>query len=80
MPIAASLMADLEKRYGRRRAEDIYWGMVGEGKGPFAPGGKYRAEHERWAERNDVAPTGHVKTKKKAGSGHHRKPASKKRR
>ena len=64
MPIAASLMADLVARYGKRKAEDVYWGMAGEGKGPFAPGGKYRAEHERLVERQGLPPTGQRAKKK----------------
>lgn len=46
MPKNETLMAELRKRYGDKKAEDVYWGMVGEGKGPFGPKGKYRAEHE----------------------------------
>lgn len=53
MPLNETLMAELRKRYGDG-SEAVYWGMVGEGKGPFAPGGKYRAEHEAWARRNGV--------------------------
>lgn len=57
MPLNQRLMDALRKRYGDK-ADEVYWGMVGEGKGPFAPGGKYRQEHEAWAAKQGVVPTG----------------------
>jgi hypothetical protein len=57
MPLNETLMAALEKRYGRKKAEEVYWGMAGEGKGPFGPRGKYRAEHEAIAAKAGGAPT-----------------------
>lgn len=63
MPLNQTLMDELRRKYGAKKAEDVYWGMVGEGKGPFAPGGKYRAEHEAWASRNGVQPTSTGKRK-----------------
>lgn len=73
MPENRSLWNSLVTRYGQRRAEDVYWGMVGEGKGPFAPGGKYRSEHEAWAKRNGVAPSQATRSKKKPRSHKRRK-------
>lgn len=77
MPENMSLMASLIERYGKEKAQDIYWGMVGEGKGPFAPGGKYRYEHEAMAKRNGVAPSQATRAKKKPASK--RKRASRRR-
>lgn len=56
MPKNETLMAELVKRYGPDKAEEVYWGMAGEGKGPFGPNGKYRAEHEAIAKRAGGAP------------------------
>lgn len=56
------LMADLVGRYGRKRGEAVYAAMVGEAKGPFAPGAKYHDEHLAWARTAGVAPiTGDTK-------------------
>ena len=65
MPLNETLMAELVKRYGKEKGETIYWGMAGEGKGPFGPKGKYRAEHEAIAEKGKTRPNGPVKGKKK---------------
>ena len=51
MPKNETLMRQLKARYGDEKGETIYWGMAGEGKGPFGPRGKYRAEHEAIAKR-----------------------------
>jgi len=70
MPVDIALMRKLVERYGRKRGEDMYWGMVGKASGPFAPGAKYHAEHEAWARRSGVPP---IEGKEKA-------PASSKKR
>lgn len=56
MPLNTTLMDALVKKYGAKKAEQVYWGMVGEGKGPFAEGGKYHAEHVSWAAKQGVTP------------------------
>lgn len=56
MPKNETLMAELKKRYGDKKGEEIYWGMAGEGKGPFGPKGKYRSEHEALAAKAGGAP------------------------
>lgn len=64
MPENAHLMADLERRYGDQ-AEAIYWGMVGEAKGPFSQSGKYHHEHVAWAKKQGVTPISTTRAKKK---------------
>lgn len=54
MPIVQSLMDSLVKRYGKGKAESIYYGMEAGGTGPFAPGKKYRQLHLDFAARNGV--------------------------
>lgn len=76
MPKNEHLMADLRKRYGDR-ADEVYWGMVGEGKGPFGPKGKYRAEHEAIAAKAGGEPT---RGKKKAPTRRKRAGAKRRRR
>jgi hypothetical protein len=56
MPLNQTLMDQLVKRYGEQEGEAIYWGMAGEGKGPFGPNGKYHAEHEAIAAKAGGAP------------------------
>ena len=56
MPKNETLMAELKKRYGDKKGEDVYWGMAGEGKGPFGPKGKYHGEHEAIAAKAGGAP------------------------
>lgn len=56
MPLNETLLEQLRKRYGDK-AEQVYWGMVGEAKGPFAEGGKYHDEHVAWAARAGVPAT-----------------------
>ena len=65
MPVAQSLMDSLQRQHGEAEGKRIYYAMEAEGKGPFAPGGKYRQLHEDWAKRNEVRPSAAVKTKKK---------------
>lgn len=71
MPKNETLMRELVARYGKEKGEAIYWGMAGEGKGPFGPHGKYRAEHEAIAEKAGGPP---LAGKKKPRS--HRKRGS----
>lgn len=70
MPVVQSLMESLQKRYGPEKGKSIYYAMEGEGSGPFAPGGKYRHLHERFAERNGVRPSKAIRSKAK----HTKKP------
>jgi len=56
MPKNETLMRELKARYGDKKAEDVYWGMAGEGKGPFGPGGKYHDEHVTIAAKAGGAP------------------------
>jgi len=65
MPENRKLYDELVARYGGKRAEGIYWGMVGEGKGPFSQSGKYHFEHVAWSQRAGVAPSGTMRPKKK---------------
>jgi hypothetical protein len=65
MPLNETLMAELKKRYGAEKGEAVYWGMAGEGKGPFGPKGKYRAEHEAIAAKGKTTPNQKVPGKKK---------------
>lgn len=65
MPIAMTLMGALQERYGPDEGKRVYYAMEAEGRGPFAPGGKYRHLHEAFAKRNDVAPSHALKGKKK---------------
>ena len=74
MPINETLMTQLVKRYGKEKGEAVYWGMAGEGKGPFGPRGKYRAEHEALAAKAGSEPTnvkrqGRGKTKPRTAGG-----------
>jgi hypothetical protein len=71
MPENMTLMRQLVEKYGRKRGEDMYWGMVGKAEGPFAPGRKYHYEHVAWAKRSGVAPL--EGTKKPAASGRGRR-------
>jgi hypothetical protein len=64
MAVAEHLMNQLVQRYGRKRGEEVYAAMVGEAKGPFAPGAKHYAEHVAWAKKNDVAPLTEADMKK----------------
>lgn len=64
MPVVKSLMDSLKARYGDE-AERVYYAMEAEGKGPFAPGAKYRGLHEDWAKKNGVRPSAALRTKKK---------------
>lgn len=73
MPKNQTLMDELVKRYGEKKAEEVYWGMAGEGKGPFGPRGKYRAEHEAIAAKAGGAPASDKRkprpsSRKKAGA------------
>lgn len=68
MPENKTLYNALVQRYGRKRGEDVYWGMVGEAKGPFEPGGKYHSEHVAWAKREGVPPITAADTKKPPAS------------
>lgn len=80
MPKNETLMAELKKRYGDQKGEEVYWGMAGEGKGPFGPTGKYHAEHEAIAAKAGGAPfkkKPRPSSKKKAGA---RSATSKRRR
>ena len=72
MPKNETLMAELKKRYGDKKGEDVYWGMAGEGKGPFGPNGKYHAEHEAIAAKAGGAP---IRGKRKAGPSKKARPA-----
>lgn len=65
MPIVQSLMDNLQKRYGEAEGRNVYYAMEAQGKGPFAPGGKYRHLHEAWAKKNKVRPSSAIRTKKK---------------
>jgi len=56
MPKNATLMAQLVKRYGAKRAEEVYAGMAASGTGPFGPKGKYREEHEAYAKQAGGPP------------------------
>lgn len=56
MPENTSLYRQLVEKYGQKRGETIYWGMVGRAEGPFAPGKKYHGEHRKWARRAGVEP------------------------
>lgn len=74
MPKNETLMRALIERYGEGKAEQVYYGMAGEGKGPFGPRGKYRREHEAIAKLAGGEPTkgkrkGRGKTKPRAGGG-----------
>lgn len=62
-PENVHLMNDLIARYGKARAQDVYWGMVGEAKGPFAAGGKYHYEHVAFAQRTAKST---IRAKRKA--------------
>ena len=68
MPENRKLYDELVARYGGKRAEGIYWGMVGEGKGPFSESGKYHFEHVAWAKRAGVSPVGTTRSKKPRAS------------
>lgn len=57
MPVVQSLMDNLQRRYGEKEGERIYYAMEAEGKGPFAEGGKYRHLHEQQAARAGVTPS-----------------------
>lgn len=58
MPIVEKLMASLVARYGEEEGRKAYYAMEAAGKGPFAPGAKYRELHEAWAARQGVRPVG----------------------
>lgn len=80
MPENATLLAELRRRYGEAKGEAVYWGMVGEAKGPFGPGGKYHYEHVAWAKRAGVAPLSAGKKKgRRSGRGATRPTASRSR-
>lgn len=64
MPVVQSLMDKLVERYGKGTGERVYYSMEATGKGPFAPGGKYRQLHEDWATKHGLAPMA-AKGKKK---------------
>lgn len=66
MPVVQKLLDALQDRYGRAEGERVYYSMEAEGKGPFAPGGKYRHLHEAFAQRNGIAPSHATRSKKKA--------------
>jgi hypothetical protein len=83
VPIVQSLMDNLLKRYGPEEGKRVYYAMEAEGKGPFAPGGKYRHLHEAFAERNGVPPSHATRAKKKPApskKGRARATAKRKRR
>jgi hypothetical protein len=54
MPFSKSLHDALVRRYGQGKGSMIHWSMIGEGKGPYGPGGKYHDEHLDWAARVGV--------------------------
>lgn len=78
MPLNETLMATLKKRYGEKKGEEVYWGMAGEGKGPFGPRGKYRAEHEAIAAKAGGPPAADTKKARRKGGSPRR--ASRRRR
>lgn len=77
MPKNETLMKQLIARYGKEKGEAVYWGMAGEGKGPFGPRGKYRAEHEAIAAKGGTTPN---RGKKKAPTRRKRAGAKRRRR
>lgn len=58
MPIVQELMDKLTKTYGPDKGKEIYYAMEASGKGPFAPGAKYRGLHEAFAAKHGVTPVG----------------------
>lgn len=68
MPVVKSLMDSLVDRYGPVKGKQVYYAMEAEGKGPFAPGGKYRHLHEKFASKNGIVPSHATKAKKKPPS------------
>jgi hypothetical protein len=75
VPLNKTLLDELQKRYGREKGEHIYWGMAGEGTGPFGPKGKYRAEHEQLAAKGGSAPLPGKKKGRQSGKGTRRRPS-----
>lgn len=65
MPIVTKLMDSLQARYGPSNGERVYYAMEAEGRGPFAPGGKYRNLHEAFAKKHGVAPSHATRSKSK---------------
>lgn len=65
MPLNTHLMDSLVARYGAAMAEHVYWGMVGEAKGPFSESGKYHAEHQAWAKKAGVPALGTTRRRAK---------------
>lgn len=65
MPIVASLMDNLLKQHDPKTAERIYYAMEAEGKGPFAPGGKYRHLHEAFAAKHNLRPSHAIRSRPK---------------
>ena len=68
MPIVQSLMDKLTKTYGPEKGKEMYYAMEASGKGPFAPGAKYRNLHEAFAAKHGVTPVGKAKRKAPASS------------
>ncbi len=80
MPVARSLMEQLQRRYGPEEGKRVYYSMEATGKGPFAPGAKYRGLHEAWAEKNGVRPSSAIKAKKKPAASRRQRAKGAKRR
>jgi hypothetical protein len=49
MPVVAKLMDSLQRQYGAKKGERVYYAMEAEGKGPFSSSGKYHALHQEAA-------------------------------
>ena len=88
MPKNKTLHDNLVKRYGEKKAEEVYAGMAAEGTGPFGPKGKYREEHRAYAKRaggpelegRGRKPKGRKSAKPRAGGSHATRGKSLKRR
>lgn len=80
MPIVTSLMDNLVRQYGDQEGHRTYYAMEAEGKGPFAPGGKYRHLHEAFAAKNGVRPSSAIRSKKKPAASHKQRARKRQRR